>query len=166
MQFACLKRQILSPAKGSSIKIGGLTTQKPAGTVLMSCNSNWKLFAVSAQQRTVAVFSVIPMFFADVTFIARPEGGYMKCAIDEGGMKKSGSTWTTKPVHSSFMRSLDFHFSVHSKIFFLQMFLLNYFADRVKICSVHPSKGQRGLIIYWKAFTRRWLAWSTLKWKL
>jgi len=43
MQLACLKRQILSPAKGSSIKIGDLTTQKPAGTVLMSCNSNWKL---------------------------------------------------------------------------------------------------------------------------
>lgn len=146
MQFACLKRQILSPAKGSSIKIGGLTTQKPAGTVLMSCNSNWKLFAVSAQ-RTVGVFSVVPMFFVDVTYETHPEGGYMNCSVDERRMKKSGSTWTTKLVHSSFIRGLDFHFSVSAKICFLQMFLLNYFADRVKIYSVHPSKGQRGLII-------------------
>ena len=85
MEFACLKRQILSPAKGISIKIGDLTTQKPAGTVLMSCNSNWKLFAVSTQQRAIAVFSVMPTFFADVTYLACPEGGYMKCSVDEGG---------------------------------------------------------------------------------
>lgn len=49
---------VLSAATGSSIKIGGFTTQKPAGTVLMSCNSNWKLFAVSTQRTT---------FSADVT---------------------------------------------------------------------------------------------------
>lgn len=91
MQFACLKRQILSPAKGSSIKIGGLTTQKPAGTVLMSCNSNWKLFAGSTQQRTAAVFSAMPMSFAAVTYIACPEGGYVNCSVNLGvgeGKKK------------------------------------------------------------------------------
>lgn len=75
MQFSHLKRQILSPAKGTSIKIGGLSTQKPAGTALMSCNSNWKLFAVSAQQRTVAVFPGMPMFSAGVSYVARLEGG-------------------------------------------------------------------------------------------
>lgn len=68
MQFACLKRQILSPAKGTSIKIGDLTCQEPAGTALMSCNSNWNLFAVSAQQGIVAVFPGMPQFLTDVSY--------------------------------------------------------------------------------------------------
>lgn len=95
MQFDCLKRQILSPAKGRSIKIGGLTTQKPAGTVLTSCNSNWKPFAVGARERTVAVLSAVPVSSADVTYVARAEGGYTTWSVGEGGMRslnyKAGS---------------------------------------------------------------------------
>lgn len=117
MQFACLKRQLLSPAKGSSIKIGGLTTQKPAGTVLMSCNSNWKLFAVSTQQRTIAGFRVMPIFFADVTYMAHPEGGYVKCSMDEG--VKNESAWIYLNYRAgSFMSGHDLHFSKASNFFF------------------------------------------------